>query len=106
MKAIINGVRYDTEAAELVGRHESHLPVTDFAFYVEELYRTPRSGRYFLAGEGGPASRYAERVGGTNWTGGERIIPFASQREAFEWAQEHLDTALVEREFGDLIEDA
>lgn len=106
MRVIINGVRYDTEAAELIGRHDSNLPVTDFGYYSESLYRTPRSGRYFLYGRGGPASRYAESAGVNTWTGGERVIPFDTRDEAFAWAQKNLDAELVEREFADLIVDA
>src|SRR4051812_45958300 len=91
MKAIINGKRYDTATATLIGEAEGGgRSMSDWHFWSEDLYRTPRSGTYFLAGYGGPLSRYARSVGQNEWTGGERIIPL-SAADAREWAEEHLD---------------
>jgi len=69
----------------------------------EELYRT-KSGNYFLAGTGGPLTPYAESNGESSW-GSSRIIPL-SKEEAFEWAQQHLSTDEVLKEFPDMIEEA
>lgn len=83
MKSTINGVRYDTATSIKVTETASQS--RDSKFWLREaLYRTPRSGRYFLAGSGNDGSRYAVRVGG-EWRKGEKIIPLA-EMEAREWA--------------------
>ena len=105
MRKIVRGKRYDTESARLVGEYENSLPVTDFHHVWMGLYCTPRSGQYFLAGKGGPMTRFAQSTGQNQWSGGSDIIPM-TREEAFSWAQENLNTEVVEDEFGDLIEDA
>ena len=105
MKAIINGVRYDTDKAIPIGSSCSHEGRGDFRFWTATLYKTPRSGRYFLAGEGGAMSRFSVSRGINSWSGGEGIHPM-DEDEAFAWAQAELATAEVEAHFPDLIEDA
>ena len=94
MKAIIQGTRYDTEKAVLIAETDNlgdgAESVTDFAYWQAGLYKTPRSGRYFLAGRGGPMSTFAKSVGRSGWSGGEGIIPFEDERAAFAWAQDAL----------------
>lgn len=104
MKKIINGVRYDTDKATLVGE-AGYGRRSDFAHWEAGLYVSPRAGRYFLAGEGGGLSLFARQVDGNSWTGGSGIIPL-DREEALEWAERHLDTEVVERQFGDVIEEA
>ena len=58
MKAIINGLRYDTDKATLIGE-ASHGYASDFQHWEAGLYKTPRSGRFFLAGSGGPMTRWS-----------------------------------------------
>jgi len=105
MRRIINGFRYDTDRAQLVGEGgSSGLSRSDFRWWQAGLYVTPRARRYFLAGEGGPMTRFGQRVG--DMTGyGEAIIP-VTEDEALEWAEQFLTTAEVEATFGDSIEDA
>lgn len=106
MKSIINGTRYDTEKADLIGESSGGSEfVNDYRRWDAGLYRTPRSGRYFLAGSGGPMSRFAVSRGINEWSGGEGIHPM-EEADAFAWAQEHLDAETVEAHFGHLIEDA
>lgn len=88
MKKVIQGVLCDTSTAKHLGS-VSYLGVRDFAHWSEELYRT-KSGKYFLYGEGGPASRYAVTIGQNEWSGGEKI-QLLSRETAMEWAEEHLD---------------
>ena len=88
MKKIIQGVLCDTSTAKYLGK-ASYLGIRDFAHWSEELYRT-KSGKYFLYGEGGPASRYAVTIGQNEWSGGEKI-QLLSRETAMEWAEEHLD---------------
>lgn len=109
MKKIINGVRYDTEKAVLVGEadnlHRGVSSSSDFAYWEAALYRTQRSGRYFLAGKGGPMSRFSQSVGQNSWGGGSDLIPM-SKEEALAWAEQHLDVDEIEEHFADVIEDA
>jgi hypothetical protein len=105
MKRIIEGKRYDTEKADLLAEVSSHEPRSSFGWWQEALYRTPRSGAYFLAGEGHARSRYATNLGGGSWGPGERIEPM-SEDEAFAWAQRELPADQIEALFPDLIADA
>ena len=106
MKSIINGTRYDTDKATLIGEASGGSEfVTDYRHWSAALYITPRSGRYFLAGRGGPMSRFAVSRGINEWSGGEGVHPM-EREDAFAWAQEHLPAEVVEAQFADLIEDA
>ena len=89
MKKIINGKLYDTEKAKNVGSWSNNLSYRDFNNMSETLY-LKRTGEFFLYGEGGPMTKYAESVGQNSWTGGEKIIPL-SAASARKWAEEHLD---------------
>ena len=104
MKKIINGKRYDTEKATLIGEYDYEYP-GDFNYISEGLYITPRSKIYFIAGEGGANTKYRETVSQNTWSGGEMIQPLEKE-DAFEWAQRHLTPDEVEEHFGDMIEDA
>ena len=103
MKRVIDGKLYNTETAIEIGSDWNGLSTSDFGRVSEELYRT-KSGNYFLAGTGGPLTPYAESNGESSW-GSSRIIPL-SKEEAFEWAQQHLSTDEVLKEFPDMIEEA
>jgi hypothetical protein len=105
MKAIINGKRYDTEKATLIGSASSDAGRSDFRFFREELYVTPRSGRYFVAGEGGAMSRWAQRVDKNGYTGGKGILPL-TREDALMWAEQHLPADIIELHFSDMVEDA
>lgn len=104
MKAIINGRIYDTEKAILVGEY-SHLYRSDFSWWEAGLYRTPKLGRYFMAGEGGPMSQFGKRTADNMMGSGEKIIPM-EKAEALEWAEQQLTTDEIEKEFADMIEEA
>lgn len=97
MKKVINGAVCDTETATKLGE-ASHLTPHDFTYWREVLYRT-KSGRYFLYGEGGPASRYAEAIAQNEWQGGEKILRL-SREAAEDWAEEHLTGDEYEAAFG------
>jgi hypothetical protein len=108
MKAVINGKRYDTETAKLIGEADNLGQgvdsVTDFGFWEAGLYVT-KNGNYFLAGEGGAASMFSQPVGSNARGGGSGIKPL-SKDQALEWAERYLDAGTVEQWFGDDIEDA
>ena len=105
MKAIIGGFRYDTDKSKMIGRASAPgLSTTDFSHWEAELYKTPRSGRFFLAGSGGPMTRWARGNDNSTW-GSSGIIPL-DVLEAYEWAERYLDTETVEEFFPDMFEDA
>lgn len=101
MKKIINGKRYDTNTAQKMGAFY-HLDRRDFHYFWETLYRKT-TGEYFLYGEGGPASKYAETVGMNEWSGGEKIMPLTVDA-AKKWAEDHLDADEYEKIFGEVDE--
>lgn len=97
MKKIIGGKRYDTDTAKEMG-YASYSNPSDFSYWRETLYRK-NTGEFFLHGEGGPMSRYAETVGQNEWSGGQKIMPLSIDA-AQEWAEEHLDGDEYEQIFG------
>lgn len=109
MKAIIDGCRYDTEKSieigsfDNIGRGASSM--NDFHYWEASLYKTPRSAKYFLAGEGGPMTQFARAVSQNSWGGGSKILPM-TEKEAFEWAQQYLESEIIEEHFGHMIQDA
>lgn len=107
MKSIINGKRYNTETSTMVGSGGSNgnISRSDFSWWEADLYRTPRSGAFFLAGRGGPMTRWAKAIGNNGWSGGSGVIPL-SREEALEWAEQHLDAERIEKAFADVLEDA
>ena len=102
MQAIIHGIRYNTENAQLIGKannlKKGANSVTDFSYWSAGLYKRRRSGGYFLAGYGGPMTRFGVREGQSYWSGGSRIIPMM-EADAFRWAQQSLPVEVVERHF-------
>lgn len=103
MKKIINGRVYDTEKARELGTYANAGNWRDFSHLEETLYRK-KTGEFFLHGEGGPATKYAEAEGQNSWTGGRRIMPMTYD-EAREWAEEHLTADEYEVIFGEIVED-
>ena len=104
MRKILNGLRFDTTKATLIGEASYSYP-GDFHHFVAGLYKTPRSGRYFLAGSGGPMSRFSQSVGQNEWSGGSDIIPLDAE-DALEWAEQNLTPEEIELGFGATIKDA
>ena len=96
MKKIIDGRRYDTDTAKMLGS-DSFGARNDFSFWEEELYRK-NTGEYFLHGYGGPMTRYAEAVDNNSWTWGERIFPLTIDA-ARKWAEDHLNADEYEKIF-------
>ncbi len=102
MKKIINGKRYDTETAKLIGSDGYSNP-SDFNYWSEDLYQK-KTGEFFLYGEGGARTQYAQAIDLNSWCGGERIMPL-SYDEAREWAKKHLDADTYKEVFGPVAED-
>jgi len=104
MKAVINGLLYDTETAHRIGDAGNRAFGGDFHRWEETLYRT-EAGRYFVAGEGGPMTRWAETFSDRTSKGGSGIIPL-SERDALAWAEQNLEPDHVAEVFEPLIERA
>jgi hypothetical protein len=104
MKAIINGFRYDTSKATMVGNY-THSHPGDFHYVDEDLYVTPRAHQYFLAGQGGAMSKYATAIDQNSWSGGSKISPLTKE-QAYQWAETYLDADEIETAFTDMIKDA
>jgi hypothetical protein len=102
MKKIIDGLRFNTENAIEIGSAGEGF-AGDLQRWVATLYKTPRSGRFFIAGSGGPMSRFAQSIGQNQWSGGSDLIPM-SEEDALAWAEKYLDADTVERYFA--VEDA
>lgn len=97
MRKVINGKLYDTDTARPIADWSKGYS-SDFAHVSETLYRK-RTGEYFLHGEGGPMSAYAESCGQSQWRGGEAIRPL-DYDAARRWMEGHADADAYEREFG------
>lgn len=102
MKKIINGRLYNTDTARKVASTDHGEGPRDFRYYSESLY-CKRTGEYFLAGEGGPMTKYSHSTGQNSWSGGEKIFPL-SLAEAKEWAEAEMDAEDYEAEFGTVTE--
>lgn len=96
MKKIINGKRYDTEAAKEIGNWDNGRSHRDFRHCTETLY-VKRTGEYFLHGCGGPMSAYAEKCGDM-YGSGSALIPMTDEA-AREWAEKHLSADEYEEHF-------
>lgn len=97
MKKIIKGKKYDTDTATYLGGYRIGND-RDFSYVEESLY-VKRTGEYFLLGEGGPSSKYAQKVDDNWWAGGGKIIPMTIE-DAKSWAEKHLSVEKYERVFG------
>jgi hypothetical protein len=106
MKAIIDGKRYDTETAEEIGSFDyGHYPGSgDFSHWSATLYQT-KAGTFFLHGEGGALTRFAQHCADGGSCGGEKIIPLDAD-SALQWAENFLDAEIIEKYFASQIVDA
>ena len=93
MKKVIKGKKYDTNTAKLIESF-SHKYRNDFEYFKEQLYQK-KTGEFFIDGEGGAASKYAEdgETGGRH--GGYRIVPL-TENEAKAWVEKYSDSELYE----------
>ncbi len=105
MKSIINGKRYDTDTAIEIGYSSSGHRHDDFKWWEATLYKTPRAGRFFLDGKGGPMTLFKKSHPDGGWGYGGGIIPL-TDADALAWAEQELGAEVVEEHFADAIEDA
>lgn len=102
MVKVFNGRRYDSSTAQQLGSYSNGTPYMDLNYLAETLYQK-RTGEFFILGEGGAATKYAE-PDGDMWVGGERIIPI-SVDGAKKWAEQHLTGEEYESIFGAVSDD-
>lgn len=102
MRQIINGKKYNTETAKELGTYSNSGYWGDIDHFRETLY-LKRTGEFFLVGEGGPTSKYAELVDTNTWTGGVRVAPLTID-QAKAWAEKHLSVDEYEEIFGEVEE--
>jgi hypothetical protein len=75
MIRIVNGKRYNTETAELLCNiSRGGYSRSDFAYDDTDLYVT-KNGNFFIAGEGGARSRWAQSYGQNGSQGGSGLRP-------------------------------
>ena len=97
MKRVINGLTYNTDTAEEIGQDDNGLGTSDFRFYDETLYKT-KKGRFFLAGEGGALTKWAEAYGDMSGFGSGIIA--LDKKDALEWCESHdIDSDIIEEHF-------
>jgi len=104
MKKVINGKMYNTETSDRLHRWDNGSYGNDFNSCEESLYKT-KKGAYFIAGSGGPMSKYAKSCGSNNTCGSSDITPL-SKAEAIEWLESHDGTEALEEHFSEEIEEA
>ena len=102
MKKVINGKMYNTETADLLATWDNGR-WGNFDVLEEKLFRK-RNGEFFLYGHGGPRSPYSKFSGDGLEVGGKSIM-LLSEKEAREWAEEHLNGDEYEEIFGIVEED-
>ena len=102
MKKVINGKMYNTETADLLATWDNGR-WGNFDVLEEKLFRK-RNGEFFLYGYGGPKSVYAQ-PDGDGWVSSGHEIILLSEKEAREWAEEHLNGDEYEEIFGIVEED-
>lgn len=98
---IIEGRRYSTLTATEVCNFRTSNGKGDHRHEDTSLYLSPR-GRFFLAGYGGPRSRWSRSVNG-GYTGGKGLIP-VTVADARSFAEQHACAETVAEFFE--IEDA
>lgn len=95
MRKTLHGIRFDTDTAVEIGTAGS---LGILMHWEATLYRTPRSKRYFLAGYGGPMTRFAQSAGCDAWTDAQDLIPL-TYAQAKQWALQYLARENIEQHF-------
>ena len=99
MKKVIDGKIYNTETAILIAENKDRgFSKSDFQWEETSLYKT-KKGNVFLAGKGGPMSRWAESVGSNGRCGGHGI-EVLTPAEALEWCEANdVDAETIAKHF-------
>lgn len=93
---------YDTDQAEQIARYAPLTDKGDFNYLIETLYKTS-DGEYFLHGDGGAATKWAEKISNKRMPSEE--IQLLTDEEALNWCEERvIDGEIVVEELGHLVE--
>jgi len=104
MIRIIDGKRYNTNTAELVGSESSGY-TNDFNHFAEDLYKT-KKGAWFMEFAGGPLSPYGKTGEEAGTSVGSTGIRVLTCHEARGWLECNEYTNELEKHFNVEIEDA
>lgn len=100
MRKIIAGKTYNTTTASMVCDISGNCSDRgNFRYDDTQLYRTP-NGRFFVAGHGGPLSRWAVSTGQNSWSGGSGIEAIDAD-EARELVERHGEPDVYADLFGE-----
>ena len=97
MKRVLTGMIYDTEKAIKIC-HIFEGNRGDFSHIDADLYRTKRSKAFFLAGYGGPLTRFSSKTEDGSTMGDEKIIPIETH-EALLFAEKYSTPEVIEKFF-------
>lgn len=86
MKYLINGKTYNTDTSTVIGIDDTYFNRGDFRFECTHLYQT-KKGAFFIAGEGGPLSRWGQACG--NGMSGGSGAEALTRPEALDWCQQN-----------------
>lgn len=99
MRKIIGRKVYDTNTAQTVcDISPSGFSGSDFRWEDTKLYKSPK-GQFFIAGEGGPMTRWAEPSGNNGTTGGRGLV-LISDDAAVSLAERFASPGAIEIAFG------
>ncbi len=104
MKMVIDRKVYDTGKALMLHGWDNGCLPGDFNYCEESLYVTAK-GNYFLHGQGGAYSIYAETSSGGGAGYGHGIIPY-NEEDAIEWLECHDGHHVLMEKFSGHIEEA
>lgn len=104
MRRVIDGKTYNTETADEVCTLSGTANRTDFRYHDTSMYRT-KGGAFFLAGEGGPMSMWAQAVEQNSWSSGKGIKPL-TREEALSILEQENEQDAIEQYFGEMPEAA
>ena len=98
MKKVINGKLYNTETATKIASDNSPYGNGDFQFENTKLYKTAK-GAFFLAGNGGAASRWSQSLG-TGGRGAGEGMEALTPEEARTWCEANdVDADIIAEHF-------
>jgi hypothetical protein len=92
MRTVIDGIRYDTNKAEIVGSYNIWPGWNDFRNR-KRLCMTS-NGCFFLARESGAMTEFAHTCSDNSRTASSRIVPISAE-EALRWAEQYLESSTV-----------
>ena len=105
MKKIVNGIRYDTTKAVLIGKADNlgsgARTRTVPTFWEAWLYVSRKSEHYFLFGRGGSMSRFGQAAGRNAFGGNgmySDLIPM-TKTEAYQWCYMYLGADIAKSHF-------